>query len=254
MARLLPVNPEQAAGRARELLHPVQTALGTIPHMMRTVAQSPAVLEGYLGFGQALGNGLLPPKLRQQLALTVAEASRCVYCLSAHTAIGRGVGLHAEELLAARGGTSTNDRGDAALRFARRLVEQRGEVEEAELLRLMAAGYTEGEIAEIIAHVALNIYTNYFNKAADTTTQRGIMATPFPALLRSRGRPSPLQGRQQPLGPPHGPYREGRAAAPPRTLPRTVRSGRDCRPFYAPHSNVDFPRVARPTEALTGVQ
>jgi AhpD family alkylhydroperoxidase len=192
MARLLPVNPEQAAGRARELLHPVQTALGTIPHMMRTVAQSPAVLEGYLGFGQALGNGLLPPKLRQQLALTVAEASRCVYCLSAHTAIGRGVGLHAEELLAARGGTSTNDRGDAALRFARRLVEQRGEVEEAELLRLMAAGYTEGEIAEIIAHVALNIYTNYFNKAADTTTQRGIMATPFPALLRSRGRPSPL--------------------------------------------------------------
>ena len=28
--------------------------------------------------------------------------------------------------------------------------------------------HTDGEIAEIIAHVALNVFTNYFNRAAQT--------------------------------------------------------------------------------------
>ena len=74
-------------------------------------------------------------------------------------------------------------------------------------------------------------------RRSEDTTQRGIKATPFPALLRSRGRPSPLhRTRGKGSFPPHGSYREGRTAAPPRTLPRTVRSGRDCRLFYAPHS------------------
>ena len=68
------------------------------------------------------------------------------------------------------------------------------------------------------------------------TRRRETWAARSFAPPRSRGRPSPLQSAGQVLGPPRGPYREGRAAAPPRTLPRTVRSWVNCRLSYAPHS------------------
>jgi hypothetical protein len=45
---------------------------------------------------------------------------------------------------------------------------------------------------------------------------------------------------RQPLGPPRGPFREGWSATPPRTLPRTVRSGVNCR--LITHRTVCAPR------------
>jgi uncharacterized peroxidase-related enzyme len=166
MKRLATIDPNTATGRTKELLDRVHSTLGVTPNMMRTMAQSPAVLAGYLGLAHALASGRLSPRLREQLALTVAEANACVYCLSAHTAIGRQLGLSADELAAGRSAASPEPKVDAALKFARDLVERRGEVTDGDVRRLRAAGYADGEIAEIIANVALNVFTNYFNKAA----------------------------------------------------------------------------------------
>ncbi|HSB73698.1 MAG TPA: carboxymuconolactone decarboxylase family protein [Candidatus Methylomirabilis sp.] len=167
MARLSAVDPGAVKGKTKDQLARIHSALGMTPNMMRTMAQSPALLDGYLGFSQALGGGALPATLRQQIALAVGEANRCVYCLSAHTAIGRQVGLGAGEMEAARRASSSDSRTDAALKFARLLVEKRGDVSDDDVDRLKAAGFSQGEIAEVIGHVALNIFTNYFNKAAD---------------------------------------------------------------------------------------
>jgi uncharacterized peroxidase-related enzyme len=167
MARLAAVNPEIAGGKTRELLDGVHRALGVTPNMMRVMAQSPAVLEGYLRFAESLGRGSLGPKLGEQIALAVAEANRCVYCLSAHTAIGQKVGLRSEEINAARLAASSDVKAEAALRFARAVVNGRGDVNDSDVAELKAAGYTDGAIAEIVAHVALNVLTNYFNKVAD---------------------------------------------------------------------------------------
>jgi uncharacterized peroxidase-related enzyme len=167
MARLAAVNPEIAAGKTRELLDGVQRALGVTPNMMRVMAQSPAVLEAYLRFAESLGRGSLRPKLGEQIALAVAEANRCVYCLSAHTAIGQKVGLNSVEINAARLAASSDVKAEAALRFARAVVNGRGDVDDSDVAELKAAGYTDGAIAEIVAHVALNVLTNYFNKVAD---------------------------------------------------------------------------------------
>ncbi len=93
MPRLNAVDPARATGKAKDFLDAVKAKLGLTPNMMRTMAGSPAVLEGYLSFGTALGGGSLPPGLREQIALAVAEANRCDYCLSAHTALGRLAGL-----------------------------------------------------------------------------------------------------------------------------------------------------------------
>jgi uncharacterized peroxidase-related enzyme len=142
--------------------------MGTVPNMTRTMAVSPAVLEGYLGFSGALGGGALSPRVREQIALAVGEANRCEYCVSAHTAIGRHIGLAEEELAASRNGASSDQRVEAALRFATALVERRGQVTDADVAQVREAGWSDAEVAEIVAHVALNIFTNYFNTAAAT--------------------------------------------------------------------------------------
>lgn len=168
MTRMTAINPDEATGKAKQLLDGVQQKLGITPNLMRTFANSPAVLKAYLNFSGALGEGLLNAKLREQIALTVAEANSCEYCLSAHTAIGKMVGLNEGDLTTARQAKASDAKTEAALQFAREIVVKRGEVSDADLETVKTAGYGEGEIAEIIAGVALNIFTNYFNHIAQT--------------------------------------------------------------------------------------
>ena len=166
--RIPPVDRHTINDSIRRNFDAVQNQLGTVPNMMRTMAQSPAVLDGYLGFGAALRRGRLPAVLHEQIALVVAEINSCDYCLSAHTALGRGAGLSDDQLLASRDGRAADPKACAALQFARAVVERRGDVRNQDLANVRTAGYTDGEIAEIIAHVALNVFTNYFNRAAHT--------------------------------------------------------------------------------------
>jgi uncharacterized peroxidase-related enzyme len=168
MARLHPLNSATTTGHAHDLLAAVQAKLGMTPNMMRTMANSPVVLDGYLAFSGALSKGMLGGKLGAAIALAVAEANRCQYCASAHTLLGAGAGLDAATLLASRDGSPINPRTDAALAFARTLVAKQGRVSDADVEAVRNAGYSEGEVGEIVAHVALNIFTNYFNNTAAT--------------------------------------------------------------------------------------
>jgi uncharacterized peroxidase-related enzyme len=168
MRRLPPVDRNTTNDSIRRNFDAVQKQLGTVPNMMRTMAQSPAVLDAYLGFGGALRRGRLPLPLQEQIALTIAESNSCDYCLSAHTALGRGAGLSDEQLAESREARDADPRAAAALQFARAIVERRGDVRDQDLASVRAAGYSDGDIAEIIAHVALNVFTNYFNRAART--------------------------------------------------------------------------------------
>ena len=168
MSRISTINPAEATGKAKELLNAVQATLGITPNMMRTMAQSPAVLEAYLNFNSTLSKGALNAKVREQIALVSAETNGCGYCASAHTALGKLTGLREEEIVAARQATSTDPKIAAALQFAQTLIEKRGSISDSDLQSVKDAGFTEGEIAEIVANVALNIFTNYFNDTAQT--------------------------------------------------------------------------------------
>lgn len=169
MTRLEAVKPENATGKTKELFNGIQSKLGMVPNMMRTMGNSSAVLEGYLNLSGALGHGTLGGKTGELIALAVAESNACDYCLSAHSFIGEKlVGIEIPALASAREGLSNNAKTDAALKFAQALVAKKGSVDDAEIKSVKAAGYTDGEVAEIIAHVALNIFTNYLNKTANT--------------------------------------------------------------------------------------
>lgn len=167
MSRLQPVDPSTATGKAKDLLDAVKGKLGIVPNMTRVMAYSPAVLESYLSFSGALSGGLLDAKTREQLALVTAQENHCNYCLSAHSAIGKMVGLKHDEIIASRKGDGSSPKTTAALTFAKRVLDTKGQVTEADLTAVHDAGFSEGEIAEIIAHVALNVFTNYFNIATN---------------------------------------------------------------------------------------
>jgi len=169
MPNLPALDPEKAEGKTRELFKAVQTKLGMVPNMMRTMGHSPAVLEGYLSFSGALGHSSIGARLAQQIALTVANANGCAYCNAAHSFISeKMVGIDPASIQQAREGNANDAKGQAALSFARTLVEKRGRVSPKDVLTLKEAGFTEAAITEIIAHTALNIFTNYFNNSAQT--------------------------------------------------------------------------------------
>lgn len=169
MTRLNALNPDNASGKTKELFNAINGKLGMVPNMMRTMGNSSAVLDGYLSLSGALGKGSLGAKLGELIAMTVAEANACNYCLSAHAFIGEKlVGVDVNSIAQAREAKSSQPKIQAALTFALQLVNKKGSVSEADLKAVKAAGYTEGEVAEIVAHVALNIFTNYLNKAANT--------------------------------------------------------------------------------------
>ena len=69
-----PVNPQTAQGRAKELLDAVKAKLGLVPNMTRAMALSPPVLDAYPGCSGAPSHGVLPARVREQLAPDVGEA------------------------------------------------------------------------------------------------------------------------------------------------------------------------------------
>lgn len=168
MSRIEAVNPANATGKTKTLLEGVEKKLGMIPNMMRTMAVAPAVLEGYLQFSGALSQGGLPAKVREQIALAVSESNGCAYCLAAHSALGGMAGLSKEEIIDSRSGVATDSRTNAILHIARDIVDQRGRVTDDTLATARKAGLTDGDIAEVAGHVALNVLTNYFNNLAET--------------------------------------------------------------------------------------
>ncbi len=165
MARVAVIDPQTAIGEVKPLLDAVQSGLGMVPNFIRVLANSPAALNAFLGMHAIAGAGVLDPKTRERIALAVAEQNGCQYCVSAHTAIGRKVGLDHEEMLANRERRSSDAKAEAALRFAGALVENTGQVSKVEFDAVRAAGHSDAEIVEIITHVAMNIFTNLLGKA-----------------------------------------------------------------------------------------
>jgi uncharacterized peroxidase-related enzyme len=202
ISRITALNPAQATGKAKQLLSAVQGRLGLTPNLMRVMANSPAVLESYLNFSSALIGGALNASVREQIALAVAEVNLCAYCLSAHTVIGGMVGLKPDTIFRARNASAPNAKTDAILKLARAIVVQRGEISEEDFNKARQASVTDGEVAEVVANVALNIFTNYLNHVAQTEidfpkVEPGMERTPGTTAIREEETDSDLSNPGQ---------------------------------------------------------
>lgn len=169
MTLLHAVTDQHANAEQQQLFTAVKAALGVTPNLMRTLGQSPAALQGYLSLNAALGQGVLPVALRERVALAVAQFNRCEYCLSAHSYLASNVAkLSDEAIRAARQFEAMDAKSKAALQFVNDMLTTRGHVGESSIAAVMNAGLEQGEVVELVLHVALNILTNYLNNVART--------------------------------------------------------------------------------------
>ncbi|MER2540383.1 MAG: carboxymuconolactone decarboxylase family protein [Azonexus sp.] len=169
MTRIVTPTADNTPAASLPLLDAVNKQLGVIPNLMKVVGNSPAALEGYLSLSGALGKGTLGAKTGERIALAVAELNACNYCLSAHSYLAANLAkLDAAEIEANRRGSSDDTKAAAAVLFATQVVKARGHVVDADVAAVKAAGFSQGEIIEIVLHVALNTLTNYVNEVAQT--------------------------------------------------------------------------------------
>lgn len=166
MSLITLVDPDTTTGRTKEQLDEIKAAFGTVPAMFKTVANSPAALTSMWGaFGAFGSSSALGAALGEQIAVAVANRNACEYCLAAHSALGRKAGVSRDVMAAAQAGESDDPRTAAILAFALELVEKRGQLEVEDVERVRAQGVSDEEIVEIVAQVALNLFTNYLNVA-----------------------------------------------------------------------------------------
>jgi len=164
MSRIAQIEPDAATGAAAELLDQVQRSLGVTPNMTKVMANSPALLRGYLALAGALAGGVIPAGVRERLAVATAEANGCAYCLSAHTYIGANIAqVDSDELERARSAASVDRHTAALLALSDAVLQNAGDVEDSAIEAARAAGVTDVEIGEVVGHIALNVLTNYFN-------------------------------------------------------------------------------------------
>lgn len=168
MSRISVPAYEQSPEASRPLLDAVNAQFGVIPNFFRLIAISPAALEGLMGLYAALSR-TLDARTREGIAIAVAEVNGCDYCLSAHSYIAAHVAKSdADEIIANRQGGSLDARADAAIRFARNVAFSRGQIDDADIDAVRAAGFTDAQVIELIANVAINMLSNFANNVAQT--------------------------------------------------------------------------------------
>lgn len=168
MSRIAIPPYEDQPSASQPLLDAVQGQLGVIPNLFLLVGSSPAVLEGLIAFNGALGR-TLDVRTRERIAIAVAEATGCDYCLSVHSFLAANMaGLDADEIAANRAGHSLDARADAAVVFARAVVRTRGKVDGTDISAVKLAGFSDAQVIEIVANVAINVFTNLTNNVAQT--------------------------------------------------------------------------------------
>ncbi len=167
MTRITLIDPSNATDAAGEHLSQIKSAFGMVPNMFKAVANSPAALASMWGSFGALGSGRIGAKLGEQIAVAIADRNNCHYCLAAHTGLGQKAGVSAQDMADAQAGRSSDPRTAAALAFVIKVVDNHAGISVSDMDALHTAGFDDGEIVEILAHVALNLFTNYVNVALD---------------------------------------------------------------------------------------
>ena len=168
MSRLKTLSDNEVPQQSRALTEFIRSSLGWVPNFFRVCANSPAALSGFSFLDNALGQ-TLEYQLRTQIAVAVSQVNDAAYCLAGHTYYAtRNLKLTQEEIAYNRAGASSDDRTNAAVFFACRVAEQRGHLKDEDLASVRRAGFSDGQIVEIVAVVASTCFTNFRNSVAET--------------------------------------------------------------------------------------
>jgi len=168
MPRIAIPKREDAPTESKPILDNVDKMLGFVPNLHRLMSISPNALSGWATLMGSLAK-TLDVKTRDGIALAVSEADGCDYCLAAHSFIAGNLAKNpADEIELNREGRSSDPKRQAAVVFAKALIETRGKVSDAQFAGVRDAGWTDANIVEMIALTAQFPLTNFVNNAVQT--------------------------------------------------------------------------------------
>ncbi|MDP5062800.1 MAG: carboxymuconolactone decarboxylase family protein [Maribacter sp.] len=157
---------EEVSENNQAIFDNLKKALGFVPNLYATYANSDTALENYLNFANAKTS--LSAKEKEVVNLAVSQVNNCIYCLSAHTAIGKMNGFTDEQILELRAGKASFDtKLDALAQLAKNVTENRGRTDEKVLENYFKAGYTKANLIDTISLVGDKTISNYIH----STTQ-----------------------------------------------------------------------------------
>lgn len=168
MKKLNTLTYDDAPKEAQKIYDGLKKKLGMVPNLYATAANSPAALGAILQYGEALKKGEFNAQEVEAIALSVSQENSCQYCLAAHTAVGKMVGITDEETLNLRGGKSFDPKLNALVSLAKEIAETRGYPSDESVDQFFEVGYSKAALVELIGFVSLNIFNNYLNHIAET--------------------------------------------------------------------------------------
>lgn len=170
-----PLSIAEAPESTRAILTETQKALGFLPNLFSTFANSPAVLQGYVALSGAFDHAFTPAE-RNLILLTVSVVNDCRYCKAAHSKIGKAMLKTPSEVIDAikNGSPLPDEKLGALVALTREIVIQKGSVTPATLEAFLAAGYTKSQVMEILLGVALKTISNYLDHLNPTELDEAI--------------------------------------------------------------------------------
>ena len=167
MARCEVLSPEQVPADSKPTLDAFTKNIGFTPNMMAAFANSPIAFNAWATLLGSLSKSL-DVKTRDSIGLAVSEVNGCNYCLTVHSFTAEHMAkMSADDIILARKGHANDPKRNAAVQFARKVIEARGHVSDDDLAAVRAAGFTEANVIEIVALVAMYSLTNFFNNVFD---------------------------------------------------------------------------------------
>lgn len=170
MPRIPAHTVDSAPHGSKDIAASVKRRMGKFLNIHAGMAHSPAVIGAYDGISRAIAaHGSFDARTKEAIALAVGNQNGCDYCQAAHTVSARKAGLTEEQILAIRAGGVEFDQKLATItEVARAAAARTGNVSEPVWQAALDAGWTDEELAEAFAHIAANLFTNYFNHYAGT--------------------------------------------------------------------------------------
>ena len=163
MSRLPLLTPQTAVGAARDMLGELVARHGPVGDMVRTMANSPSVLGGYLQLSRSMKRAKLDRGISERISIAVQVQQGCELCLESHIAAAASLDITVEEIDQARRGSSRDGIIAPMVAFGLQVYQAPNSITDAQVEELHDLGYTNREIADVVGLVALNVLTGAFN-------------------------------------------------------------------------------------------
>ena len=153
---------ESAPEKSKHALQVLRKDFGFVPNVAAIMAESPTLLNAFVGVFETFHSGTFTGAQRQVLLLTNAVANTCAWAVALHSAVALNEGVDEDDVRAIRANQRPMDAKHAALSvFTRALIEKRGHADEQDIATFTEAGFTHAQVLEVIVGLAGSTMTNH---------------------------------------------------------------------------------------------